>query len=109
MTEKVRYRHAHTHGRGGLPNDFLDVLDAAIDCGDVRYHATWMAEETAPPGIMLMRQVHGFTICVIEREEKEVSRGYALCSRKDQFCRRIGRSIALGRALGRLGEASDAA
>ena len=99
---KTVYQHSHLKGKGGLRSDFTEVLDSAVACGDVRYHPKW----DIVPGIMLMAQVQGFTICIIERDGQEVARGYALCSRRDQFYRRIGRDIARGRALRKLPEAS---
>lgn len=43
------------------------------------------------------------TICVIEDDDRnELARGYAFCSRDDQFNKRVGREIAFGRALAAL-------
>ena len=39
------------------------------------------------------------TTCVIEEADKTVFRGTAICSRKDQFRKSIGRKHALTRAL----------
>ena len=43
--------------------------------------------------------VKGVTVCVLENDDHEqVAVGYAFCSRRDQFCKAIGRQIAEGRA-----------
>lgn len=42
----------------------------------------------------------GTTICYLEDEENNVlSRGYATCSKTEQYNKRIGRLISQGRAL----------
>jgi len=41
----------------------------------------------------------GLTICYVYRGDEMVAIGEAQCSTKDQFCYRIGRMIARGRAL----------
>ena len=58
----------------------------------------------------------GRTICTIEKTYPKdfqmlergtiVARGEALCSFSDQFCKRVGRTIALGRALTMLEDVS---
>lgn len=57
-----------------------------------RKESTWMPQ---PKG--------GYTECVVwvgEGDERErISIGWALCSEKDNFCYRVGRQIAKGRAL----------
>lgn len=42
---------------------------------------------------------NGLTVCEIVDGEEIVARGFAFCSSKDQFCRKTGRMISLGRAL----------
>lgn len=39
------------------------------------------------------------TVCLLENENGMFARGIALCSNKDQPCKRIGRTIAKGRAV----------
>ena len=36
---------------------------------------------------------------VLVSDDKKLSRGVAICSKKDQFNKKLGRSIALGRAM----------
>ena len=95
---RVTYRHSHLNGKGGVARDFIEIIDAAVECDDVKFHTKW----DLVSGIMLMRKVQGFTVCTIELDGVEVARGYALCSREDQFCRKIGRQIAFGRARKKL-------
>lgn len=38
------------------------------------------------------------TVCLVT-DGQDYARGFSVCSRKDQFCKRVGRSIAEGRAL----------
>ena len=39
------------------------------------------------------------TVCLVEIDSLVVARGIALCSPKDQYLKRKGRAIALGRAM----------
>jgi len=100
---RITYQHSHLNGKGGMSHDLIEIIDAAIECEDVRLHAKW----DIVPGIMLMSRVQGFTVCTIEVDGTEVSRGYALCSREDQFCRKTGRKIAFGRAARKVHVALD--
>ena len=43
------------------------------------------------------------TICIIVKDGKLVSRGTAYCSKKDCFVKKLGRNIALGRAIQNMG------
>ena len=44
----------------------------------------------------------GLTEVVISRDGAQIARGEARCSPRDNYCRRLGRTIALGRALEQL-------
>jgi len=68
---------------------------ANIEITDV-YHYT-RGESDWEPAIY-----GGLTICYIYHNDKMVAIGNAQCSTKDQFCYRIGRTIARGRALKKL-------
>jgi len=46
------------------------------------------------------RDGSGYTVClVLDKEGGLLARGIAICSRQDQFNRRTGRTLALGRAM----------
>lgn len=48
----------------------------------------------------------GWTKAVVKFEDGTTAIGTAECSQKDNYCRKIGRDIALGRALARAKEAA---
>jgi len=42
---------------------------------------------------------NGLTVCEIVDHDVILARGFAFCSSRDQFCRKTGRQVSLGRAL----------
>ncbi len=42
---------------------------------------------------------NGLTVCEIVDNGEVLARGFAFCSSKDQFNRKVGRQISLGRAI----------
>ena len=79
-----------------------DALAAARAAGQLGVHRSHAA--TVAVGLFHhygYPMVKGATICQFTDDTGIVlATGYAFCSTKDQFCRRIGRQIAEGRARG---------
>lgn len=63
---------------------------------EVRYYYLKFGEgaENVPDGFLGVA-----TICIIRMSANNYVRGIAFCSPKDQFNRKLGRAIALGRAI----------
>lgn len=56
-------------------------------------------------GRTLNREVHGRTTAFVQKDDGDVvAEGVAWCGIHDQFNRRLGRTIALGRALKKMEE-----
>ena len=49
---------------------------------------------------LISTTLNGATVCHIENDQREVlATGYSFCSEEDQFNKKLGRQIALGRAI----------
>jgi hypothetical protein len=59
---------------------------------DVRFYYT----ESIAAHVLVKGRI---TVCVINLNLKSCARGVAICSPRDQFVKKIGRAIALGRAF----------
>ena len=63
--------------------------------GDI---GTYLSRAEAPWAIPL--PFGGATYCILEDENQDIlAFGYAVCSEQDNFNKKLGRTIALGRAL----------
>lgn len=69
---------------------FHDTIYNALFLRQIKKHAV---DEYAP-------YINGVTCCQLERADRSVaSIGYAFCSINDNFNKKVGRAVALGRAI----------
>lgn len=83
----MRATFHHVTQQNADPQELADITELAFVEGQCRAHALRMPE------------IKAATVCyLLDDENRVVSRGYSLCSTKDQFEKRKGRLIAEGRA-----------
>ncbi|MHA2216920.1 MAG: hypothetical protein ACXACY_13330 [Candidatus Hodarchaeales archaeon] len=96
----VRYIH-FIDDIGGISKFDKHIEQAFTSSQIKRYKGKIVLSDTYP--IRTLAFASGYTICTLETDgRKPVATGYAFCSPKDQFNRKIGRSIAFNRAVGQL-------
>jgi hypothetical protein len=89
---KARFKHFR-------PNEntleWWTIIDKLILEAEQRNQITVLPEKKS------VRMAQAVTVCVLEDMDKRpVAVGHAFCSFRDQFSKRIGRDIALNRAMG---------
>lgn len=93
---KVRFQHAHFNQ---WPRKFtVDEIKAIIE--ENYYDAALIEQVDRAQGLFSAWKFNGCTKCLVEDESRNVvAKGYSFCSHKDQFSKKIGRKIAMNRAL----------
>lgn len=101
---RLQFRHIHFGqdiGVEACAERLTDVFREAFKAGQVKLHAYYEEhdDEMFTPCIIAI-SLNGATVCYVEDEDRNVlSTGYSFCSVNDQFDKKRGRQIAMGRAL----------
>jgi len=87
---KLFYTHIRPDIYSGTRWEMENLLEKAIALKQVKCHA-----------VQLYPIICGATICEVKDcdSDRILVRGYAFCSDRDNFCKRIGRNISKQRAL----------
>lgn len=95
LPEGARIKFGHGRRVDGDWGTFFRRKDGRWGCWDPEHttngHRTYSSKEISPQG--------GMTFCTITLTDGTEAHGRAECSVRDNYSKRIGRDIALGRAL----------
>ncbi len=103
---KIRYKHILRNNGDPRWQDLDLFLQKALDSKNIKPYKTLGNQLYKNPFIdlplseNLIFTIKGLTICTIEDSNRNIlASGYSVCSSKDNFNRKIGRSIAKQRAF----------